>query len=433
MHKAKNLVKELRSFLILWSTQSFSALGSSMTSFALIIWSYQRQGSALTTAMLSVCSYAPYVVMSIFAGALSDRWNKKLTMLLSDSFAALCTVATLILLQSGQLQIWHLYALNAMNGLMSTVQRPASDVANSILIPKQYYQMTSGMRSFSNSLVNILTPVLAAALLALAGIRTVLLFDLATFAVAFLALLLFVKIPKLQNENEKKETVLRSARAGLRYLKDNRGILNLILFLAAINFTASVYSAALPAMLLSRAGGGEAALGAVNAVTGIALLIGSLLSSLLPAPKSRVRVIINSLIVSMSTENFFLALGRSTPLWCIGAVTGWILIPLMSANMDVLFRNHIPLAMQGRVFSVRNTLQFFTIPIGYFLGGGLVDGVFEPFMAARPAQSLLLTLFGSGKGSGAAFLFFILAFTGIVTCLVFMKDRHIWGLETARE
>lgn len=88
------VLKELKSFLILWLTQAFSSLGSSMTSFALVIWLYQDSGSALTTALLTVCSYAPYVVMSIFAGAISDRWNKKLVMLVCDSFAAVCTVAT---------------------------------------------------------------------------------------------------------------------------------------------------------------------------------------------------------------------------------------------------------------------------------------------------------------------------------------------------
>ena len=429
MHKVKYFIKELRGFLILWSTQSLSALGSSMTSFALIIWSYQQQGSALTTAMLTVSSYAPYVLMSIFAGALSDHWNKKTTMLVCDAVAALTSVTVLILLKTGQLQIGYLYGLNAVNGLMNTVQRPASDVAVSILTPKKHYQQASGMRSFSNSLVNILTPALAAALLALSGIQTVILFDLMTFAVAFCSLLLWIRIPNVTDETAVKETVLRSARAGLRYLKDNRGILNLILFLAAINFTASIYSAALPAMLLSREGGGEVALGAVNAVTGVALLIGSIVSTVLPEPKSRVRVIVNSLMISMSTENFFRAFGRSVPLWCIGAVMGWIFIPLMNANMDVLFRTHIPISMQGRVFSVRNTLQFFTIPIGYFLGGLLVDAVFEPFMAAQPAQSLFVQVFGAGKGSGAAFLFFILAFTGITTCLYFRKNKHIWELE----
>ena len=130
MRSFKVLIRELRGFLILWLTQSFSALGSAMTNFALIVWSYQAQGSALTTALLSVRSYAPDVVMSIFAGALSDRWNKKAVMLASDSFAALCTVAVLVLLQAGHgWSIWHLYCLNALNGLMNTVQQPAADVA----------------------------------------------------------------------------------------------------------------------------------------------------------------------------------------------------------------------------------------------------------------------------------------------------------------
>lgn len=429
MNKLQKLIKELHSFLILWSTQAFSALGSSMTSFALIIWSYQQEGSALVTAMLSVCSYTPYVFMSIFAGALSDKWNKKITMLVCDSIAAMSTVAVLLLLWMDRFQIWHLYCLNALNGLMNTVQQPAADVTISLLTPEKHYQKASGLRSLSNSLVNILTPVIATAVLALSGIEAVIIFDLATFAVAFVSLLFFVRIPDIRKGNEREETVLQSAKAGLLYLKSNRGILHLILFLAAINLTASVYNAAFPAMLLSRKEGGEAALGIVNAVTGIALLIGSIITSLLPAPKSRVKVICNTLLISMSTENFFLAFGRSVPIWSIGAALGWICIPIMNANMDVLFRSYIPISMQGRVFSARNTLQFFTIPIGYFLGGILVDKVFEPFMAAQAEGSLFISVFGTGKGSGAAFLFLVIAFVGVMTCIVFRKDPHIWKLE----
>ena len=58
---------EMRAFLLMWSTQALSSLGSSMTAFALVVWSYEAEGSALTTALLSVCSYAPYVMMSVFA------------------------------------------------------------------------------------------------------------------------------------------------------------------------------------------------------------------------------------------------------------------------------------------------------------------------------------------------------------------------------
>lgn len=429
MYKLKTFIRELHSFLVLWSTQSLSSLGSSMTGFALIIWSYQQQGSALSTALLSVCSYTPYILMAIFAGALSDSWNKKITMLASDTFAALCTAATLLLLCTGRLEIWHLYLLNALNGLMSTVQRPAADVAVSLLIPKEYYQRTSGMQQLSNSLINIITPAAASAVLALAGIEAVLIFDLLTFAVAFIALLCFVKIPEPPAREEQSETVMQSVRSGLGYLKQNRGILDLILFLAVINLIASIYEAALPAMLLSREGGGEAALGIVNTAMGIAMLAGSILVSFLPAPKSRVRVICNSLLFAMSTENFLLALGHSVPVWCIGAALGWIFIPMMNANMDVLLRNRIPIEMQGRVFSVRNSLQFFTIPIGYFVGGLLVDRVFEPLMASLPQGTFLTALFGSGKGSGAALLFFVIGFAGMFTCLFFRRDKNLWKLE----
>lgn len=429
MKTIKNLWKELHSFFLLWLTQSFSALGSSMTNYALIIWSYEQQGSALTTALLSVCSYAPYVVMSIFAGALSDKWNKKVTMLVSDSFAALCTVGVLLLLQTGKLEIWHLYLLNALNGLMNTIQQPAADVTITLLTPKKHYQKVSGMRSFSNALVSVLTPIIATALLSFTNIQTVIAFDLFTFVLAFVSLLFFIKIPAFPKDAGAQETVLQAAKSGLRYLKRHRGVLDLILFLAAINLTASVYNAAFPAMLLSRDGGGKTALGAVNTVTGIAMLVGSMIASALPKPKSRVRMICNALLLAMSTENFFLAFGRSTPVWCIGAVLGWIAVPIMNANLDVLLRNYIPVSMQGRVYSARNTFQFFTIPIGYFLGALLVDKVFEPFMSAQSANKVLTSLFGSGKGSGAAFLFFILALVGVVTCLVFRKDKHIWELE----
>ena len=83
--KIKARYRGLGPFFVLWSTQSLSALGSAMTSFALVVWSYQQWGSALSTGLLSVCSYAPYVALSIFSGALSDRWDKRKTCLLYTS------------------------------------------------------------------------------------------------------------------------------------------------------------------------------------------------------------------------------------------------------------------------------------------------------------------------------------------------------------
>lgn len=417
-----NTLKELRTFIILWLTQALSSLGSSMTGFALVIWLYNDSGSALTTALLTVCSYAPYVIVSIFAGAISDKWNKKAVMLVCDSFAALTTVCVLVLFKTGSLEVWHLYILNALSGLMNSVQSPASDVAATLLTPEKHYQKTSAMRYFSNSLVSILTPALAAAIVSFAGLDAVIAFDLATFAVAFTVLLFFIKIPEVPQNESSKETLLQSAKGGISYLGRNKGILCMILFLSAINFIASIYNAALPALILSKSN--EAALGAVSSSVGIATLIGSVIATVFPKPKSRSKTICACLLVSMSTENFLLAFGNNTIAWCIGAVLGWLFIPLMSANYDVIFRSTVPKEMLGRVYSVRNTLQFFSIPVGYFLGGFLVDKVFEPFMAGTE-NTLLLNIFGTEKGSGAALLFFVIGIAGVIVCTVFSRIKAL--------
>ena len=167
----KNEIFELKDFLILWSTQSISQLGSSITGFALTLWLYEKTGSSLSTAALTICSYAPYVLMSIFAGALTDRFDKKKTMLGCDVFAVMCTLIVFVLFRTDRLMVWHLYILNAVSGLMNTVQQPASEVAMTLIVPEKYYQKTSGLRSLSRSLISIMNPLIATALYSLAGNR----------------------------------------------------------------------------------------------------------------------------------------------------------------------------------------------------------------------------------------------------------------------
>lgn len=69
--------------------------------------------------------------------------------------------------------IWHLYALNAVSGLMNTIQQPASEVAMTLIIPEEDYQKTSGLRSLSRSLISILNPLIATALYSFIGLNGV--------------------------------------------------------------------------------------------------------------------------------------------------------------------------------------------------------------------------------------------------------------------
>ena len=412
----KNELFELKDFLILWSTQSISQLGSSITGFALTLWLYEKTGSSLSTAALTICSYVPYVLMSIFAGALTDRFHKKKTMLGCDVFAAICTIIVLVLFRTDSLMVWHLYVLNVVSGLMNTVQQPASEVAMTLVIPEKYYQKTSGLRSLSGSLISILNPLAATALYSFAGLNGVIAVDIGSFTVAFTALLFFIRIP--ENKTDKGENVLVLAKEGLIFLRENPLIMALILFMSGVNLVASAFDAVLPGYVLPNPKGGSSVLGIVTSCSGIAMIVGSLAVSVLPKPKNRVKIIYLTMLFSLGTENFLLAFSREPLLWCIGQMIGWILVPIMSANLDVVLRSTIPVELQGRVYACRNTLQFFTIPIGLFIGGFMVDIVCEPFMRVYGNLPVLKTLFGSGKGSGAALMMLILGVSGSLICLI---------------
>lgn len=407
---------ELRDFWILWSTQSVSQLGSSITAFALTLWLYEKTGSSLSTAALTICSYAPYVLMSIFAGALTDRFNKKKTMLGCDVFAALCTAIVFVLFHTNRLTVWHLYVLNAISGLMNTVQQPASEVAMTLIIPPQYYQRTSGLRSLSRSMISILNPLIATALYSFAGLNGAIAVDLGSFFVASAALLFLIRIP--ESRRDQHESIRNLAKEGLGFLKENPLILTLILFMSGVNLVASAFDATLPGYVLPNPKGGPSVLGIVTSCSGVAMIIGSLIVSVLPKPKDRVKVIYLTMLFSLGTENFLLAFSREPILWCIGQIIGWLLVPIMNANLDIILRSTIPLELQGRVYACRNTFQFFTIPIGLFWGGFMVDNVCEPLMSACGNSSLLKRLFGTGRGSGAALMMFILGVSGSLICII---------------
>lgn len=358
--------------------------------------------------------------MSIFAGALTDRFDKKKTMLVCDVLAVFCTITVFGLYHTDCLRIWHLYALNAISGLMNTVQQSASEVAMTLIVPEKHYQKTSGLRNLSRSLISILNPLIATTLYSLVGLDGVIVADVGSFLVAFIALQFFITIP--ESQSERKENVLTLAREGIFYLKENSMILTLILFMSGINLVSSAYEAALPGLVLPSAKGGQAALGVVTSCSGVAMIIGSLIVSVLPKPKDRVRVVYLTMLISMGTENFILAFSREPFIWCIGQIIGWILVPVMSTNLEVILRSSIPVELQGRVYACRNTLQFFTIPIGLFLGGFMVDNVCEPFMLVHGDSAILKTLFGTGKGSGAALVMFLLGISGTLLCIITGKQ-----------
>lgn len=430
--KKSNICYQLKDFLILWGTQAMSSLGTAMTNFALIIWVYQQKGTATSLTMLSVCSMLPSVFFCFIAGTIADRWNKKNIMLVADLLAALGTVIVLVLFLNSALEIWHLYIINFLLSFMNAFQNPATYVATSLLVPKEYYVKVSGLQAFSGSVVTILAPALGSAILAFGGLRIVLLIDLSTFAVAFLILLCYIKIPDVPQEiREKAETFWGSCMAGINFLRENVPMLRIILFFAFINFLSKMggYGMLAP-LVLGKMGGDQLALGVVEAAVGIGTLVGSVMVILSKPAKSRVLTIFFSCAMSFLLGDVLQSLSHSLPLLAIAAFASNLPLAFLNANLTAIMRIHVPTAMQGRVFSARDTIQYSTMPVGLFLGGVLADYVFEPLMmGTSPLAQVLSVLFGTGKGAGISVMFFIVGITGFVTCMVSLRNPIYQSLD----
>lgn len=416
-----------RKYIVFWLSQSLSQLGSAMTSFALILWVYTQEGTAMTVSLMSFFNYLPYIFVSIFAGNFVDKHRKKAIMLTSDTTAAICSAMVFGLTLGGNLQVWHIYVVNFAIGFMNAFQSPASSVAIGKLVPKDKLVQVSGMNSFSGNLVAILSPVLASSIFAFGGLTPLLVIDLLSFLGAFLVLLIMIQIPEDEVKDVAKKSVFAGCADGFLYLKNNRVILVIMITMAMLNFLSRLtYENILSPMILARSGNDSVTLGVVNAAMGIGGIIGGIIVATGKFSKNNTKMIYISAMISFLLGDITMGLGRNVIFWSFAAMAASLPIPFINAGQNVIMYQTVPQELQGRVFAVRNAVQYATIPLGILLGGFLADYVFEPYMMTKNGVTdALHILVGNGPGSGMAVMFLC---TGILGCLfsfLFYRQRDI--------
>lgn len=413
--------KNFKKYIVFWLSQSVSQLGSQMTGFALILWAYTQSKSAMTVSLMSFFNYVPYILVSIVAGSFVDRHRKKTVMLVSDSIAAVCSLAVLLLSVSGALRMYQIYAVNFVIGLMNAFQQPASSVAMGKLVPEEKIAQASGMNSFSGNLVMVLAPVLSASLFAFGGLWIVLLIDLMSFAAAFFVLLVLIRIPQDDVLMADKQSVFAGCSEGFSYLRRNKLIFTVIITMALLNFFSRLtYENILSPMILARSGNDSVALGIVNAVMGIGGIVGGILVASGRFSGDGIRMIYLSAMLSFLLGDLTMGVGRGVLAWSFAGLMASLPIPFINAGQNMIMYRDVPARLQGRIFAVRNAIQFSTIPVGILLGGFLADYVFEPFMRRQGILAQLLSLIvGEGEGSGMAVMFLCTGILGSLFSLLF--------------
>ncbi len=408
----------MRAFAIIWIGQLISLLGTAMTRFALTIWAWQITGQATALALVGFFTFAPALIVTPFAGALVDRWNRRFVMMLSDLAAIGSTVVVFLLFWTGNLQIWHLYVTGAFAGAFGAFQFPAYSAAVTTMVSKEQYGRASGMLSTANFASNIFAPVFAAIFLNIVGIAGILAFDMATFLAAIGALLV-VHIPQpiTTEEGEKSRgSFWKESIYGFRYIVDRPSLLALLFIFFGINLIAPFAFTLLAPMLLARAGD-ETILGIVQSAIGVGGLVGSVVLSIWGGPKRRIHGILVGLVL-VTLGVLQLGLAQTLPVWAFAAFFTMFFVPTINGSSQAIWQSKVAPDVQGRVFAARGMIAQVGAPIAMLLAGPLADFVFEPAMMPGGSWAPLFEwLVGNGPGAGMSLMFVIAGALGMLVGL----------------
>lgn len=418
----------MRTFVTIWFGQLVSTLGSALTGFALGVWVYETTGSATLFALNMVVWVVPNVALSPLVGLLTDRWDRRLIMLLSDSGAGLSSLFVALMLLTGQLETWHVYLAGFFNSAFGAFQWPAYSAATSLLVPKEHLGRAGGMTQIGEAISQLAAPAIAGALFVSAGLQVILLIDVLTYLVALLTLIA-VRFPRPEPTAEGaagRGSFWKEALFGWTYIRQRPGLLGLLLIFAGLNFLASTTIALYTPLVLNITTPDK--LGYINAVGGLGMLLGTLLMSAWGGPKRRIYGIFAAeILVGLTTLLF--GLGLTVPLMAITSFWSFFALPISNGCSQAIWQTKVAPDVQGRVFSIRRMIAFSIMPIAYLVAGPLAEQLFEPAMlAGGKLASVFGPLIGVGPGHGIALIFIIagaLYMLASLLILLFPRVRRV--------
>jgi len=414
--------------------QAVSILASSMTGFALSIWVFQKTSSATSLGIMQSAFTLPYLLIIPLAGVLVDRYDRKLMMMVSDLAAGLGSLAILILLATGHLQVWHFYLVNILIGLGNAFQWPAYSAAITTMVPKEQYGRANGLMSFVQAGPSAVAPLLAGTLLPVIGLKGILMIDIATFILAIGALLV-VHVPKPERTVEGlqgKGNLLQEAAFGFKYIFQRPPLLGFVVMLFFANLFLGFPNSVHVPMILSRTGNNSLVLGAVETAGAISWTLGSLIMSSWGGPRRRIHGVLLGWSLYCLCGNIIFGLGRGLGIWVPAILVGGIGSSVGIATSQALLQVKVAADVQGRVFSARRMLTWFPDTFTPILGGLLADHVMEPAMQNGSwIAKVFGWLTGTGPGSGMAVIMLVFGLLTILATLsgfVFPKIRNMEDL-----
>jgi MFS family permease len=421
----------MRIFYLLLVAHAVSLVGTHVTGFSLSVWMYQQTGSITLYGVVLLSSIVPGIVVAPLGGALTDRWDRRLTLLISHAGGGVCALALAAAYSADALTIYLIVPLLMMKSAFETVGTLAFTASVAALVPVDRLDRMNGLVQLGSGVAQIASPAMAGVLLPLIGVGGIFVIDLVSFVYAVVVLAL-VRMPAVEGGRASlraPRALLREATAGLTYLRGQPGLIGLALVVSFVTFAISAVQFLFAPLVLSFST--LRGLGFASSIAGVGLVVGSIAFSVRGAPRRRVA----GLLWCMAIQGSVLLIAVAKPsvaLATVGAFGVFALMPFIAGGAQTLWQLTVPLALQGRAFAVRLMLEQIAVTLASVLAGPLADWVFEPAMAPGGALAGVLgPAIGTGKGRGVAVLIALLGVAIVAAAALARLSRPLRELEPA--
>ncbi len=371
-------------FLLLWAGELISSVGGGLSSFGLGVYVFNMTGSAASMALVTLIAFLPTLILSVPAGVLADRYDRRLLMMTGDGLSAVGIVFILICMQSGGATLWQICLGVGISSVFSALLEPSYRATITDLLTTEEYSKASGLVSLAGSARYLISPVIAGALLMVSDIRLLLVIDICTFALTVTAAAVVRKSIHAK-KTEVTGTFLENMKEGWQAIASNKGVLMLVVMSSGVTLFMGMFQILVEPFILSFSD--AQTLGAAETICACGMLVSGVALGIKGIKSGFVRV----LTIALSLMGVFMAgfgLTENIVPVCISGFLFFAALPFANNCLDYLARTNIPDALQGRAWGMIGFISQLGYVAAYALSGLAAD--------------MLGNMTGQGVGRGAA-------------------------------
>ncbi|EWG12801.1 MFS transporter [Cytobacillus firmus] len=363
----------LKNIILFLSSQTISLFGSSLVQYAIMWHITLTTESGLMMTLYIICGFIPTFFLSPVAGVWADRYNRKMLIILADGLIALSTLILAILFLMGYESIWLLFVMAGIRALGTGIQTPAVGAILPQIVPKEKLTKVNGVNGSIQAVIMFVSPMVSAALIAMASLEVIFFIDVITAAIAIVTLMTFVKIAVHKKAAAEQTTSYFSDfKQGLQYVNSNPFLKKFFLFFA-IFIVLMAPAAFLTPLQVTRTFGGDVwELTAIEIAFSVGMMAGGgIIASWGGYPNKITTMTLASLIMGICT----LALGIVPIFWIYLLFMAFfgVAMPIFNTPVTVLLQEKIEENYLGRVFGVMGMISTSMMPIGMLIFGPIAD------------------------------------------------------------